>query len=100
MCLIGTTERRYEYPVARRVAYAAPRPRQETVIVERPRSSYDSGHFNHGHNRRSSSHSHHRHSKTSVHYATPRGSYVVTPRGSYVSTRRESVPVVVERTHR
>ncbi|KAF3902534.1 hypothetical protein ABW21_db0205140 [Orbilia brochopaga] len=118
MCLIGTTERRYEreLPVARRAAYTT-RPRQEIAIVERPRSSYaDSGHFNHSHNnhghRRSSSHSHNRHSKTSVTYAgtTPRGSYVVaeprgsyvatTPRGSYVSTRREAVPVVVERTYR
>ncbi|EWC46700.1 hypothetical protein DRE_03945 [Drechslerella stenobrocha 248] len=83
MCLIGTTERRVEYPVARRVSYIPPR--QETVIVERPRSSY--------HTHRSTSRSRSRHnSKASVVYATPRG--------SYVSTRREVVPIVVERTHR
>ncbi|KAJ6261126.1 hypothetical protein Dda_3791 [Drechslerella dactyloides] len=100
MCLISPTERRFEYPVARRVSYVPPvtAPRHETVIVERPRSSYDSRHRHHSTHRHRSDSAHHRngsvhsHSKSSVVYATPRA--------SYVSSRRESVPVVVERTYR
>ncbi|KAK6351343.1 hypothetical protein TWF718_004507 [Orbilia javanica] len=85
MCLIGTTERRrvVELPVARRVAYVPPA-RHETVVVERPRSSYHTHRTSHSHSRRGS--------KASVVYATPRG--------SYVSARRGTVPVIVERTYR
>ncbi|EGX47852.1 hypothetical protein TWF173_007902 [Orbilia oligospora] len=85
MCLIGTTERRrvVEYPVARRVVHVPP-VRHETVIVERPRSSYHTQRTGHSHSRRGS--------KASVVFTTPRG--------SHVSSRRGTVPVIVERTYR